>query len=130
MQIVYQLHLHVFVYKLATLYILVKNNNRPDSVLVVISFTSYDTTSSSSTNLPVPGLVAATRKYVTLKRMRGSRSVMGTPVSMLSCVRVPLPVMISPMIMNAIPSWARRPTNNSFAFVKPNVGPATAWSYM
>ncbi len=36
MQIVYQLHLHVFVYKLATSYILVKNNNRPDSVLVMI----------------------------------------------------------------------------------------------
>jgi hypothetical protein len=49
---------------------------------------------------------------------------------MLSCVRVPFPVMISPMIENAIPSWVRCPTNNSFAFVKPNVGPATAWSYM
>jgi hypothetical protein len=44
MQIVYQLRLHVFVCKLATSYILVKNNNRPDSVLVMISFTSYDTT--------------------------------------------------------------------------------------
>lgn len=85
---------------------------------------NFHSTSSSLTNLPVPGLTAAIKKKITLKRMSGSISVMGTPVSMLSWANVPLPVITSPIIEKAIPSWASRPTNSSFAFVNPKVGPA------
>lgn len=67
--------------------------------------------------------MAAKKKKATLKRIRGSISVMGTPVSMFNWAKAPFPVMISPIIENAIPSCASLPTKSSLAFVNPNKGP-------
>ena len=80
--------------------------------------------SSSVTNFPVPGFIAATKKKTTLNIIRGSISVIGTPVSILSCAKAPFPVMISPIIEKAMPNWANLPTKSSFALVNPNRGPA------
>jgi hypothetical protein len=70
--------------------------------------------------------MAAMKKKRTLNRTSGSISLMGTPVSMLSCASAPFPVMISPMMEKATPSCASRPTNSSFDLVNPNRGPAHA----
>lgn len=64
------------------------------------------------------------KKKTTLNRIRGSISVIGTPVSILSCAKAPFPVTISPIIEKAMPSWANLPTKSSFALVNPNKGPA------
>uniref|UniRef100_A0A7C8ZSA2 Uncharacterized protein n=1 Tax=Opuntia streptacantha TaxID=393608 RepID=A0A7C8ZSA2_OPUST len=74
-------------------------------------------------NLPVPGFKAANKKKATLSKTRGSISLIGTPVSMLSWASAPFPVIISPIKENANPSCANLPTNSSFAFVNPNRGP-------
>uniref|UniRef100_A0A0V0GSS3 Putative ovule protein n=1 Tax=Solanum chacoense TaxID=4108 RepID=A0A0V0GSS3_SOLCH len=58
-----------------------------------------------------------------LNNKRGSISLIGTPVSKFNCANAPFPVIISPIMENAIPNCANLPTNNSFAFVNPNNGP-------
>lgn len=92
-------------------------------IVKIRSLTIYSS-SSSVTNLPVPGFKAATKKKITLNKTSGSMSLMGIPVSMLSWARAPFPVMISPIKEKAIPSCANLPTNSSFAFVNPKTGPA------
>lgn len=89
-----------------------------------ISSPAPQASSSSVMNFPVPGLIAAKKKKAMLNNKSGSISLIGTPVSMLSCARAPFPVMISPIRENAIPSCANLPTNSSFAFVNPKRGPS------
>lgn len=64
------------------------------------------------------------KKKAMLNSTSGSSSFTGTPVSMFSCAKAPLPVIISPMIEKAMPSWASLPTKSSFAFVNPKSGPS------